>query len=210
MDYYKVIETINRFEIDEQVKERAHKEIAPFRNNAISDNQILQAKKAAVLLLIHPNDNKAHFTLIERASYDGIHSKQIALPGGKFENEDINIFETALREAKEEVNISNSDVEIVSSLSTIFIPPSNFYITPVLGISQKRPHYIPEEKEVNDILEVSLSELLNPQVVKQTNIRANKQLNYTTPYLDLGNKIVWGATAMILNELRHFLMKNNL
>jgi 8-oxo-dGTP pyrophosphatase MutT (NUDIX family) len=203
MDFNSAIQKLKQFEIDEHVKQIAHMEVAPFRNLIISNSQVLNAKKAAVLLLVHSHHNKAYFTLIERSSYDGVHSKQIALPGGKVENEDLNISDTALREAHEEVNIIPSDVQVITTLSNIYIPPSNFYITPILGISEKRPKYIAEEKEVNNILEIPLSALLNPSVLKQTTIKSKKG-NFKSPYLDLHNKIVWGATAMILNELKHF------
>ena len=204
MDFYSTIQKLQRFEINEQLKQTAHMEVAPFRDLHISNTQTLNAKKAAVLLLIHSHQEEAYFTLIERSSYDGVHSNQIALPGGKVENEDLNIAQTALREAHEEVNIIPSDVQVLTALSNIYIPPSNFHITPILGISGKRPEYVAEEKEVNHILEVPLSELLNPSVLKETTIKSKKG-NFKSPYLDLHGKIVWGATAMILNELKHFL-----
>jgi 8-oxo-dGTP pyrophosphatase MutT (NUDIX family) len=205
MDFKHAIARLQEFQIDEQIKVAAHQEIAPFRATSIAETQILNAKKAAVLLLIHPHSEKAHFTLIERSSYEGIHSSQIALPGGKIENIDTNITATALREAQEEVNIHPSDVEIIGNLSEIYIPPSNFYITPVLGISRKRPSYLAQEREVNSILEVPLTELISPSVLKKTQVKI-KGNSINTPYLDLQGKIVWGATAMILNELRRFFI----
>jgi 8-oxo-dGTP pyrophosphatase MutT (NUDIX family) len=205
MDFKHAIARLQEFQIDEQIKVAAHQEIAPFRATSITETQILNAKKAAVLLLIHPHSEKAHFTLIERSSYEGIHSSQIALPGGKIENIDTNITATALREAQEEVNIHPSDVEIIGNLSEIYIPPSNFYITPVLGISRKRPSYLAQEREVNSILEVPLTELISPSVLKKTQVKI-KGNSINTPYLELQGKIVWGATAMILNELRRFFI----
>ncbi|MFT6746024.1 MAG: 8-oxo-dGTP pyrophosphatase MutT (NUDIX family) [Glaciecola sp.] len=205
MKFITAIQKLEHFEISEQRKCDAHREIAPFRDTLISDTEIAKAKKAAVLLLVHPHDGQAHFTLIERSAYDGIHSKQIALPGGKVEKQDSDINETALREAHEEVNINPDDVKIISELSPIYVPPSNFYITPILGISEKRPNYIPEIKEVNHIIEVPLAELLKGPILKQTKISISKSSSFKTPYMDIKDKIVWGATAMILNELRHFL-----
>ncbi|MFT6716979.1 MAG: 8-oxo-dGTP pyrophosphatase MutT (NUDIX family) [Saprospiraceae bacterium] len=205
MDFNSIADKLLLFHIDEQLTQKAHSEIAPYRNSTISDIQILNAKKAGVLLLVHPNNDKAHFTLIERSSYDGVHSRQISLPGGKVENQDIDISATALREAHEEVNINPKDVEIISQLSNIYVPPSNFYITPILGLSRKRPDYIPEKKEVNKILEIPILDLLSLNVLQQTKVTISKNMSFPTPYLNLQDKVVWGATAIILNELRHFL-----
>ena len=207
MKYTTAIQKLEQFKISEQLKRDAHQEIAPFRETSITQSQIATAKKAAVLLLVHPHEDNAHFTLIERSAYDGVHSKQIALPGGKVEKQDLDINETALREAHEEVNIIPDDVKIVTGLSPIYIPPSNFYITPILGISKKRPDYIAEIKEVQHIIEVPLAELFKASILKQTKVSVSKSSSFKTPYLDIKDKIVWGATAMILNELRHFLKK---
>jgi 8-oxo-dGTP pyrophosphatase MutT (NUDIX family) len=210
MNFQSIQAALKKFSIDKELTALAQKEVAPLRNNAFDDSVVKQAKKAGVLLLIHSVNGIANLTLIERPQYDGAHSSQIALPGGKVEKEDINITETALREAKEEVNINPDQVKIVGQLTSIYIPPSNFFVTPILAISSARPNYVAEEREVKSILEVPLSELIHPQVLKETKITLKKGIRIKTPYLDLQGKIVWGATAMILNEFRHHLMTLNL
>jgi len=209
MNFISTIKTLQKLEIKENIKAKAHSEMAPYRELNVTPDQILKAKKAGVLLLIHPIKDQAYFTLIERAAYEGVHSSQIAFPGGKYEQEDLNIEKTALREAHEEVNIIPTDVKIITTLSNLYVPPSNFYITPVLGFSKVRPKYIAEQKEVQNILEIPLSELLNPNIIQETKIRMGKHGKITTPFLDLQNKIVWGATAVILNELRHHLLQTD-
>ena len=121
MDFDLVVQQLKQFQINEASRQVAHSEIAPFRDHNITSVQSLNAKKAGVLLLVHNHENKPYFTLIERSSYEGIHSKQIALPGGKVEPEDLNMTTTALREAQEEVNINPLNVTIIGFLSNVFV-----------------------------------------------------------------------------------------
>ena len=94
-----------------------------------------------------------------------------------------------------------NDVKVIGSLSDLYIPPSNFHVKPVLSYSHELPSFQKEEKEVAEILIVSTEELLNCEI-KQTKIQLQNDLLFKTPYLDLSQKVVWGATAMILNELK--------
>ncbi len=183
----------------------AHIEIAPYRANYPKLNPYLP-KTAAVLVLLYPIKNETHCILIERTTYEGQHSGQISFPGGKKEKTDNNIFETALREAWEETNINIEDINIVGKLSKLYIPPSNFEVTPVLAFSENRPNFIANKREVLDIIEVKIKDLMQPKIVKKINIKFNNGKTLNTPYFDLNSKTVWGATAMILNELKHYLL----
>lgn len=206
MNFEQVLSRITEFPLHQEITKKAQQEVAPLRNNSFSETTIQQAKKAAVLLLIHQKNEKACFTLIERAEYDGTHSKQFALPGGKAELTDSNIIETAIREAEEEVNINAKEIKIIGELTSIYIPPSNFYVTPILAISEIRPNYIKQESEVKSIFEIPLTELFKNDVVQKTQLSLKKGIKINTPYLNLEEKIIWGATAMILNEFRWGLM----
>jgi len=183
----------------------AHKEIAPFRkiNNTLIPSS---AKAAAVLVLLYPIANKTYFVLIERPTYLGTHSGQISFPGGKKEKEDLDITHTAIREAWEETNINKEELNIIGELSKIFIPPSNFDVTPVLAVSNYRPKFIANKREVVEIIEVKVEDLIHPKTIKRTKIKFGNGKTLNTPYFDLNSKTVWGATAMILNELKHFLI----
>ena len=205
MNFEAIIEKLVQFKIDEATRAFAHQEIAPYRNTLVSESTLAQAKKAAVLMMVHPKKKLAHFTLIQRASYKGVHSKQIALPGGKVEDSDLNILETAKREAMEEVNIKPTEVQIIGTMSPIYVPPSNFFITPVLAYSHQRPAYLAQEREVNHILEIPLKALIGITNVSHTKISLGTNKQIDTPFLNLQDHLVWGATAMILNELRCFL-----
>lgn len=204
MDLKKVISILNNLGEFELPGTKAHDEIAPYRNAkflTVKDNP----RNAAVLIHLYSVNNETYFTLIKRTTYDGAHSGQISLPGGKEEPEDKSIVDTALREALEETNITSDDLTVIGTLTKIYIPPSNFYVTPVISISSKQPDYIAEELEVNKILEVKISELLHPKNLVNKKIKLSNGATLKTPTFDLENETVWGATAMILNELKLIL-----
>ena len=201
MEFKKLISIFNNFDKIELPGEAAHIEIAPYRSERFN-KQKKDPRHAAVLLHIYPIKNKAYFTLIKRTTYDGAHSGQIALPGGKVEKEDFDLTETALREAKEETNITSEKIKIIGELTKIYIPPSNFYVTPILSLHDTKPNYILQKNEVEKIIEVKLSDLLDSKNMLNTDIKLRNGEILNTPSFKLNNEIVWGATAMILNELR--------
>tara|TARA_Y100000766_G_C18892229_1_gene599133 strand:+ start:1240 stop:1878 length:639 start_codon:yes stop_codon:yes gene_type:complete len=205
MDFSKAVSIFNNYTKNKLKGKIAHLELAPFRAK-YPNLKVLPHKTAAVLVLLYPIDNETHFVLIERTKYKGKHSGQISFPGGKKEKGDFTIIDTALREAKEETNIYSEEVEIIGELSKIFIPPSNFEVTPILALSKKPPDFIPNKREVVKILEVKIKDLIHPKTVKKIKIEFDKGKTLNTPYFDLNSKVVWGATAMILNELKHYLL----
>lgn len=208
MEFLTTLEQLRHFKKENLQGFVAHKEVVPYRND-ISSYNIDSPRIAAVLILLYPIKNKTHFALIKRPNYEGSHSGQIAFPGGKQEPEDISITQTALREAEEETNIKSKDVTIVGKLSQIFIPPSNFLVTPVLGFSNNQPEFVPEKREVESIIEVPLFDLLNHKVLPETTISLKNGERLSTPYFSLNTKVVWGATAMILNELKYLMLEKN-
>ena len=96
----------------------------------------------------------AHLALIVRNTYPGVHSSQISFPGGKEEEEDLNLEHTALRETEEEVGVEQNKVKIIRPFSKIYIPPSNFLgCKSFLGFSQENLNFIPNPDEVKRVLE---------------------------------------------------------
>lgn len=169
------------------------------------DEKKKQARVGCVLALLYPVDGILHTVLTQRPEYDGAHSGQISFPGGKVEEYDTDYVGTALREAHEEVNIQAEDVTILGQLSDLYIPPSNFLVFPVVGYSAKRPDFIPDEREVVDIIELQLEEILKPENIGTTSIVANKIFRFDSPTFVFNERIVWGATAMMLAELKYLL-----
>lgn len=162
-------------------------------------------KKGAVLILIYPEGKNAFFPLIKRPTYAGVHSGQIAFPGGKMEPEDENLAFTAIREAWEEVGILPEDVKLLGSISDLFVPASNFLVSPIIGYSEKKPQFIPERKEVDRIIETPLDLLLRLETRKHRVLEVGGKVKLNAPYFDIENEIVWGATAMILGEFLQIL-----
>ena len=79
-------------------------------------------RNAAVMMLVYPKNTKAYLALILRNASTGIHSSQVALPGGKVEPEDINLATTALRETFEEIGVLPERIQVIKAFSEVYIP----------------------------------------------------------------------------------------
>ena len=163
-------------------------------------------KKAAVMMLLYPNFKKELcFCLIQRTTYNGKHSGQISFPGGKKEEEDIDFWATALRESQEEVGVNPEKVQLITTLSSIYIPPSNFYVYPYLAYTNQCPDFVAEEGEVNHVIEVPLVDLLKESAIQNEPITSSYTSEVIVPMFVFGTYRVWGATAMILSEAREII-----
>ncbi len=166
------------------------------------------ARVACVLLALYPKNKAWHFVLIQRVSNNpnDRHGGQISFPGGGLEASDASLEQGALREAEEEVGIIREDVKILGRLTEMFIPVSNFIVHPFIGVLNYTPKFIPQETEVQQIIEVPLSDFLDPANRKKTAIQLPNNLTLkNVPYFDIQGHVVWGATAMMLNEFQEVL-----
>ncbi len=162
------------------------------------------ARKAGVLALFYPEASGWHIVLIERASShpDDRHGGQIGFPGGKFEEGDGALARTALREAQEEVGVNPEEVRLIGQLTDLYIPVSNFLVKPFVGYTLRKPDFRPQPSEVRSILEVPFDLLASPAARRKTDLQLAPNITLrNVPYFDLFDKVVWGATAMILSEL---------
>ena len=164
-------------------------------------------KIAAVMMLFYPKNGKTHLVLIVRNSYEGVHSAQIAFPGGKYEIDDLNFENTALRETYEEIGISPDFMEIIKPFTQLFIPPSNFMVHPFMGICKEEITFMPDENEVSKIIELPLSDFLDDTLIVTVNMSTSYGINCVVPAFKIEEHIVWGATAMMLSELKDVLKK---
>lgn len=159
------------------------------------------AKKAAVMLLLFQKNEEWYTTLMQRPESPYAHSKQVSFPGGGVEDIDNSLKAAALRETEEEFGIPREDIRVIGRLSQLYIPVSNYLVHPFVGYLAKIPSYIPDPNEVDEIIEVKVDDLLNPNLRKITQIKTSSGLNLkNVPYFDVNNKVVWGATAMMLSE----------
>lgn len=142
--------------------------------------------------------------LTQRRDYNGAHSGQISLPGGKSDPLDADLQHTALRECFEEIGINR--VEVVGKLTPLFIPVSGFLVHPFVGYCDlKNPEMPYQQREVRSIIKLRLKELLNEATIKQGTIDFMNNMKIKTPYFEVEEQRVWGATAMMLNELKDLL-----
>lgn len=177
--------------------------MAPELRKLFNEIEIQQRnpKKAAVLIIFYPNDsNETMFLLTKRAKYNGTHSSQISFPGGKHEYSDILIKTTALRETNEEIGINKEDIHLIKKLTDVYIPPSNFYVTPFLAYMNYHPFFYKND-EVESIIEVKIADLLNLNNLSTINLNTSYAKNIDVPCFNLNDEIVWGATAMMLSEI---------
>ena len=171
------------------------------------EEYIDRARLGAVLILFYPHRESIRTVFIQRPTYDGVHSGQVAFPGGGKEEADADIVTTALREANEEIGIESSDVRVLGALTQLYIPPSNFLITPVVGWAAERPHFQINEMEVVEIIEPSVDELLEKKAVNKKDIEVRGGVITNTPCFIIQERVVWGATAMMVSELNEILRK---
>lgn len=162
-------------------------------------------RSSAVLVLLLKREEHFYIPLTERHIYKGAHSGQISLPGGKKEDSDPTLEVTALRECHEEIGLK-SNISILGALTPVYIPVSNFIVNPFVGIyNETEINYALNKNEVKNLLELNIDDLRKPELVKETTVSAMNGVKLKTPYFDVQGKIVWGATAMILNEFKKLI-----
>ena len=186
----------------------AHIKMAPLERLESLKKSTVEAENpriAAVMMLFYPKKDSAHFVLIVRNSYKGVHSAQIAFPGGKYELQDGNYAITALRETHEEVGIHPDKIEIIKPFTQIYIPPSNFMVYPFLGISKEELVFVLEPAEVASIIEIPLSTFLSDAIVIEAKLSTSYANDINVPAFKIEEHIIWGATAMMLSELKDVL-----
>jgi 8-oxo-dGTP pyrophosphatase MutT (NUDIX family) len=162
-------------------------------------------KKAAVMMLFYPKNYQTHLALILRTSYNGVHSSQIAFPGGKVELEDFDLKQTALRETHEEIGIHPNSINVIRAFTEVYIPPSNFMVYPFLGVSQDDLEFVLQPDEVAGMVEFPLADFLDDSIVKSTNIKTSYAETMEVPGFQVNEHFIWGATAMMLSELKETL-----
>lgn len=167
------------------------------RNLVMPPNKPTQ--KAAVLILLFPLNNLLHTVFIKRPPEKGPHSKQISLPGGKFETSDGSLLNTALRETYEEIGIASKQVEILGALTPLFIPVSGFEVFPFVGYSNNGLQFKTQPNEVESLIIVSIQNLQQRQIVKSETWQLHGK-NAKVPFYEVEQNKIWGATAMILSE----------
>jgi 8-oxo-dGTP pyrophosphatase MutT (NUDIX family) len=163
-------------------------------------NDILP-KESAVLALLYPENDETMLVLIKRAVDNSIHSGQISFPGGQAEPSDPDEATTALRETEEELGIDADKVTLLGKLTPVYISPSNFNVIPFVGYMNEKPDFKINKKEVDKVIVVPVSKLLKPDAKTKRKITTRYAVNLEVPCFITDGEILWGATAMMINEL---------
>lgn len=165
-----------------------------------------EVRQAAVMALLFQKDQAWHTALMQRPESNYAHSRQISFPGGSLESDDVDLLACAKRETEEEFGIPRTSIEAIGALSELYIPTSGFLVQPYVGYLRQAPQYTPNPSEVEEVLDIPLAHLLDPTRRKTTEISLPSGITLKNiPYYDVHDKVVWGATAMMLSELVHLL-----
>ncbi len=202
------IKYIPKIEKEKVLFTDAHAKMAPLERISYlkEENYLVKnPKKAAVLMLFYPKNEVTHLALIVRNTYPGVHSSQIGFPGGKVEEFDADLEATALRETHEEVGIHPEKIQIIKPFSEIYIPPSNFLVSPFMGISYEELTFIPDLDEVKRVLEFSITDFLDEKSITKVKMSTSYAKDIEVPAFMVDKYVVWGATAMMMSELKEVL-----
>lgn len=210
MNFQDFLLHIPKIEQQDLPGEEAHVKMMPPERAAIMqtlDLASVNPKKAAVMMLFYPKKGLTHLVLIVRNSYPGVHSSQIGFPGGKVEKEDASLQHTALRETHEEVGVAPEKINVVKAFSEVYIPPSNFLVHPFLGYSHEELSFTPDPEEVAGIIEFALHDFLDDTLLVIQKMSTSYSTSIDVPAFKIHDHYVWGATAMMLSELKETLKK---
>ena len=186
----------------------AHRKMVPPNREELlrnTDFTKITPKKAAVMMLFYPKNFQTHLALILRTSYNGVHSSQIAFPGGKVEPEDLDLSHTAIRETHEEIGVHPTNINVVRAFTEVYIPPSNYMVYPFFGYSQSELQFELQEDEVAGLVELSLVDFLDDKNVTTTTMKTSYAGSIDVPGFQMNEHFIWGATAMMLSELKETL-----
>lgn len=188
--------------------EAAHLGMAPMSRplSSLALKNAVNVRESAVAIMLFEQEDQFHCTLIQRPSYEGNHSGQISFPGGKRDPQDKNLQSTAMRECMEEVGIDLRKAEMLGKLTPVYIPVSNFHVEPYAFFYPETPEFTPDEREVEFILTITMESLLDESAVSQMDVpMPNGGMLRNVPCFLIEGRQIWGATALILNELKTLL-----
>ncbi|NJK80629.1 MAG: CoA pyrophosphatase [Chloroflexaceae bacterium] len=157
-------------------------------------------REAAVLILLYPQDDDLWFPLTVRSPHLPQHRGEVSLPGGSVDPEDADLVATALRETHEELGIDPAQIEVIGTMSSFYIPASNFQLTPVVGVTTEAPEIVPNPYEIDSVLHVPLRLLLSGETIIEEEWTLHG-MRLIVPFFAIEGYKVWGATALLLSEL---------
>jgi 8-oxo-dGTP pyrophosphatase MutT (NUDIX family) len=156
------------------------------------------------MMIAVPDGGHTRLVLMKRPTYPGVHSAQVSFPGGEREAFDADDLATALREVEEEIGFARQHLEVLGPSSPLYIPPSNFLVKPFLAVAESLPQLTLDPNEVADVLLPPLEVFVNAEAPDWTELTVMGQPR-RVPGFSWNNEFIWGATAMMIAELRALL-----
>lgn len=179
--------------------------MAPPIRKQLLEEPIINPKKAAVVCLLYEGINgETCFYLIRRSTYPGVHSNQVGFPGGQIDTSDQTPWDAAKRELWEELGISPEQITQIKEMTPLYIPPSNFWVDCFLAYKQGQSELTLDTNEVKEVITVSLDEFINARKSFTDRVMSNGGI---TPIYTLSDNTVWGATAMMLAEIKSIIFQ---
>nr|MDO8079582.1 CoA pyrophosphatase [Candidatus Freyarchaeota archaeon] len=156
---------------------------------------------AAVFLLLFERDSAYYIIFTKRSNELKFHKGQISFPGGGFDEEDVNLLNTAFRETFEEIGLTREDIEVLGELDDIVTFTSRYIVTPFVGFLKHPPdgRLKINKYEIEKVIEVPLSALLDDRNFRE---ELHEYFGKKVPvcFYDYNGCVIWGATAMILKQ----------
>lgn len=197
----RLIERLSQLLVGELPGRAAHRkyphELAYGRHSAPPP---VNARPAAVLLLLYPHQRQWHLPMLLRPAHMAAHAGQVAFPGGMTDPGETPE-ECAAREAYEELGIDPRGVRFLGRLSPIFVFASNFRVTPCVAVGESRPNFLAQPEEVDELIELPLAELWNP-ARRGRHVVSRQGVKFAVPHVEYAGRRIWGATRLLLAELQ--------
>lgn len=188
--------------------ENAHLPMAPLNRplSSLAMKDAVNVRESAVAVMWFDRDGVKYCALIQRPFYEGNHSGQISFPGGKRDPEDEDLKATAIRECREEVGIDLREARFLGKLTPVYIPISNFHVEPYVFYYDDLPEFIPDAREVESVIAISAHDLLDESAVSTMDVPLPGGIRMrNVPCFLIEGRQIWGATALILNEVKELL-----
>ena len=185
------------------VKYNQLKEEVKSRKSQLKNENNENLRFAAVSILIE-NDNKDYPIYMIKRADEGVHALEWAFPGGKYEEEDSNLLETAKRETHEEIGISKDFISFWGPLDPVYTLGTGWKIFPFLGVVKSDIKTIKNEEEIEEITKIPLFKLLESKNDRYVSFTTNNGRIDSKSYV-YENKLIWGASARIISQIKSFI-----
>jgi 8-oxo-dGTP pyrophosphatase MutT (NUDIX family) len=210
MDHKTLRERIRQQLLNGLPGEQSHQKMSPLNRPLTSDalKNTSDYRESAVAIVLFESNNQIECILTQRPEYDGTHSGQISFPGGKKETQDEHLEATARRECFEEIGVLLRKEHFLGALSPVYIPVSRFLVLPYVYYLPSIPTFVRDAHEVADIFTFPLFDLKKEELIATMELKQpNGTIYRNVPYFNLNNKKVWGATALMLSEMKDILIQ---